>query len=567
MANLLEQIAGYFLTKKGEKELDVVDNKVSFAPLTSTDGGDIVDAGGYNSQFSNFDPSTENEQMLISQYRETARCPEVGEAIDEIVNEMVSEDNEGNIIQVELKDVETSEGIKEKIRDEFEAVLDLLEFEQKGTDLVRRWYVDGRLAFHKVVDKNKPRDGILELRYINPTSIKKITEVSKKKEDGIEVNQVVKEYFTYNPSAKSPLISIAGNSQPAQRPTSWNYASPVLSGMKQPIMVSPDAIAYITSGIIDEEYNSVLSFLHPVVKIVNQLKSLEDSLVIYRISRAPERRIFYVDVGNLPKAKAEQYLKSLMDKFKNTLNYDPLTGKIGDSRRHMSVMEDYWIPRRENGKATEITTLPGGQNLGELTDVNYFLTKLYKSLKVPSSRFITDQPLVAGMGRTSEITRDEIRFQKFIEKLRKKFNLLFLDILGTQCQLKNIVSKDDWNEFKKNVVFNWSRDNFFFEMKEQDILKERLSTLAQADPYVGKYFTQEYVFRNILKVSDEEYDELLTKLADEKAENDKNQAADDQSQFDRELANKEQEMKVVQKFTPDEVPRLPASKPNPKAEE
>lgn len=567
--NIFESIATFFATKKGEKELDIDDNRVSFVPFQDEQGGEVIDAGGTNTGLVNFDPSTENEQLLIGQYRDAARFPEVNEAIDEIVNEMISRDEEDQIINLNLEDVELSAGLKDKIHTEFDEILRIMDFEKKGPEYVRKWYVDGRLAFHKVIDKKKEKDGIKELRYINPTSIKKITEVKRETENGIEVQKVVKEYFTYNPTAKNPLVSLSGqgtSNAGSSTNGNWNYASPLLNGVKQAIQVSPEAIVFSTSGMYDEQYGCVTSYLHTAIRMVNQLRALEDSLVIYRISRAPERRIFYVDVGNLAKGKAEQYMNGLMAKFKNTVSYDPLTGAVKDSKRHLSMMEDFWIPRRENGKATEITTLPGGQNLGQMDDVEYFLKKLYKSLKVPASRFITDQPLIAGMGRTSEITRDEIRFQKFIDRLRDKFNGIFLDLLKTQLTLKKLVSDEDWEEIVKNIRLEWAKDNFYTELKEQDILRERLTTLQQMDPYVGKYFTKEYVLKSVLRVSDEEYDELLQALDKENAEQaqteldtqlDMNDALHQQG-----LEQTEDTLKLQQKYTPDEAPRLPVRDTN-----
>lgn len=514
MASLLENIQQYiFLTKKqDQKELTpTADTSLSsFSPPTSTDGENYVVGGGVYAKILNLDTNNSNEKELIKRYREASRVPEVSDAIDEIVNEMIAQDDEGNIIKLDLENVEFSESVKNKIHEEFKEVLYLFEFDRKGSDYLRRWYVDGRLYFDKIIDTKSPADGIKELRYINPTTMKKVVETDKVKENGVEVYKTKKEYFTYVPSNKLSSISLAAENTAPGSIQQYNQ--------QQVLAVSPERIAYITSGVYDEEFGTTLSHLHTALKAVNQLKTLEDALIIYRLSRAPERRIFYIDVGNLPKQKAEQYMRDIMAKFKNQVSYDSATGEIKDARRHLNMMEDFWIPRRSDGKATEITTLPGGQNLGELQDVEYFMKKVYKSLKVPASRLMNiegAQPF-AGIGRSAEISRDEIKFQKFIDKLRRRFELILLDVLKTQLKLKKIVSDDDWKLIERFVKVEWSRDNFQSELKEMEILKERLGTLQMVDPYVGKYFTREQVLKDILRYDEEKINNLYKETEQER---------------------------------------------------
>lgn len=526
--SLLESLQTFFLKKSDkEEQLQVKDNNLSpVAP--SSQNGEVAIVGGVQSaaDTSAVSTSTPNDKELIELYRSIARIPEVAEAVDEIVNEIISVNDEGEPVSLDLEELELSESVKKKIREEFDNVLDVVNFDTRGHDLVRRWYIDGRLAGHKVIDKKKPADGIKEFRYINPLSLEKVIEYKKVKEGKIEVFQCVKEYYKYNPTNKTNTINLraTGNEKDNGSATSfvnaefWAQQNGMLYGNNQIIAISPDAIATVTSGLFDEDFGTILSYLQPAIKTANQLTMMEDSLVVYRLSRSTEKRIFYVDIGDLPKTKGEEYMRALMTKFKNTLSYDSTTGKLKDSKRFQSLMEDYWIPRRSDGRATEITTLPGGQNLGQLEDVDYFRNKLYKCLKVPASRFQTEQPVIAGIGRSSEITRDEIRFQKFVDKLRARFSELFEDLLGTQLMLKGIVSKDEWKELKKNVKFKWARDNFFTEMKEQEVLRERLTTLQLAEPYVGKFLTTEDVLKKILRVADDEYDDLKKNLEQEQAD-------------------------------------------------
>lgn len=844
MSNLFESITNFFSfnKKSGEEEVEVKTNISSFVEPSNLDGA-VVSEGGRVSYNFNQEINASNEIELIRRYREASRIPEVSEAIDEIVNECVSENAEGDAIALDLEKLDLSDAIKKKMTDEFATVLDLFEFKERGSDYLRKWYVDGRIYFHKIIDKSKPADGIKELRFINPISIKKIVETEKVKEGEINLTRIKREYFQYAPSVKSKPIQVA-DSAPSQQMYQPTFGQQNM----QVIQVSPEAIAYVTSGMYDEDFSTVLSPLHPALRVTNQLKTLEDSLVIYRLARAPERRIFYIDVGGLTKPKADQYVKDMMSKFKNNISYDAMTGEIKDQRRHLSMMEDFWIPRRDNGKTTEITTLPGGclamdtkvslmdgrelsitdienemkagkelwtyscdeftgkvkpglitwagitqesakvmkitldngeslictpdhkfpiynkgfveakdlrvdtsmiplyrkkeilgnhkkndyemvfdnetktwiythrmvrnemdlplevfeedfgdgyavhhknynrydntpnnlclmsfkdhrkyhssigfskeaqqmgalasaarlqwiketqkieidsfifntiidsvkgktthqitiedvveilneneycvnrlqelnkdksvpnwnvdigftvgivrkaplnfgysswlefrksvdfhnhriisieyldepitvgtltiddkeivhghhtfalscgiftknSNLSQLEDVEYFLKKMYKSLKVPYSRFMTDSP-VAGLGRSSEITREEIKFQKFIDRLRNRFGSMILDVLGSQLKLKGIMSEEEWTEFEPKVKLDWAKDNFFTEMKEAELIRERMMTLQQVDPYVGKYLDRKYVFTNVLRMTDEQVKEV-----------------------------------------------------------
>lgn len=500
---LFEDTRSFFSNNKkvDQQELVPDDTGVSFVEPNSN-GAISITEGGRFGQYLDFDVDTSNETDLISRWRDISRMPEVSDAVDEIVNEFVSEDNEGNIVVLDLDSVEFSDGIKKKIITEFDHILEIMDFKSNSSELIRRWYIDGRMYFHKVVDQKNLKNGITELRYINPVTIKKVIESKKEKNSsGIEVIRVTKEYYVYDPSKKMASINVS-----AKAPSPFVYQQP---RMTQKLLISPEAIAYAPSGIYDEDFSIVLSYLHSSLKVANQLRIMEDALIIMRIARAPQRRIFYVDVGNLGKAKAEQYVRDMMTKFKNQVTYDSMTGEVKDARRTLNMLEDFWIPRRD-GKTTEVTTLEGDQNLGQLDDVNMFKQKLMASLKVPMSRFSSDQqPGFVGLGRTSEITRDEIRFQKFIDKLRNKFGALFVDILGTQCKLKGIVTDDDWKIIVKAMKLDWARDSFFAELKEAEVLRERINTLTVVDPFVGKYIPVEKMLKDVMKYDDDEVKEAL----------------------------------------------------------
>lgn len=468
----------------------------SFVQKDNQDGATPIVAGGYFGQYVDIDGTVKNEWELITRYRDMAVQPEVDEAVDDIVNESICGGLDDVPVSIELSNLNASDKIKKLIREEFQHVLELLDFENRAYDLFRRWYIDGRLFFHKVIDPSKPGEGVIELRYIDPRKIRKVIEIDNKPNipsvDPSEVfTQKTVEYYIYNTKG------VRGSDS---------------SGIK----IAPDAICYVPSGILELNKNMVISHLHKAIKSVNQLRMIEDSLVIYRLSRAPERRIFYIDVGNLPKIKAEQYLRDVMSRYRNKLVYDASTGEIRDDRKFMSMLEDFWLPRREGGRGTEISTLPGGQNLGELEDIKYFQRKLYKSLNVPDSRLESEQTF--NIGRSAEISRDEIKFQKFINRLRKKFSELFHDILRTQLLLKGIISVEDWETIKNHIQYDFIADNYFNELKESEIMNDRLALLGAMDPYVGRYFSMEYIKRQVLRQTDTEIEEIEEQIEKEIAD-------------------------------------------------
>ena len=460
-------------------------------------------AGGYFGTYVDTEGTTRNEFELIQRYRSMALHPECDSAIDEIVNEFIVSDADTPPIEIELSNLDLGDAIKNKIRQEFNQILRLFRFDKNSHQIIRNWYIDGRLYYHKVVDLDNPKKGILELRYIDPIKIKKIRqkietdESTKKTQQGSALeydwgNYV--EYYVYNPQG----FGVAGVPNVTG---AFNYAN------NQGIKIAADSVAYSDSGLKDTNKKIVISFLHKAIKSLNQLRMIEDSLVIYRLSRAPERRIFYIDVGNLPKVKAEQYLRDVMTRYRNKLVYDSQTGEIRDDKKHMSMLEDFWLPRREGGRGTEITTLPGGQNLGELKDVEYFRKKLYNSLNLPPSR-LTDDNKAFNLGKTTEVLRDELKFAKFIGRLRKRFSELFHDILKTQLILKGIVTPEDWDEMEEHIQYDYLFDNHFNELKETELMKERISLVIDMDPFVGKYFSTEYIRRQILMQTDKEYKEM-----------------------------------------------------------
>lgn len=465
---------------------------ISFAPKQTDDGAVVVAEGGVYGTYVDLDGSIRTEAELVNKYREMSMHPEVDMAIDDIVNEAITQEPEDTPVELILDDIE---GLPDKVKkifiDEFKEVLNLLEFNQLSYELFRRWYVDGRLYYHVIIDENQQNLGIQELRYIDPRKIRKVREVRKKKlQDNQTANKTSTEYYIYNDKG---FAKTAGNSA---IPTNN------IGGLK----IAKDSIVHCTSGVTSLNGDLVQSYLHKAIKPLNQLRSMEDSLVIYRISRAPERRIFYIDVGNLPKMKAEQYLRDIMTKFKNKLVYDSATGEIRDDRKFMTMLEDFWLPRREGGKGTEITTLPGGQNLGQMDDVIYFQKKMYQSLNVPISRL--DPEAQFNFGRATEITRDEVKFAKFINRLRIKFSTLFSKILERQLILKGIITPEEWDEIKTLIRFKFSQDNYFAELKETEILNNRIATLQSVDVYAGKYFSHEWIRRHVLMQSDAEMEEI-----------------------------------------------------------
>jgi hypothetical protein len=472
---------------------------VSPVPPSNEDGVDHYLTSGFFGSYVDIEGVYRTEFDLIKRYREMALHPEVDSAIEDIVNEAIVSDTNDTPVQIDLDNLNASDGIKKKIRQEFKHILDLLDFDKKSHEIYRNWYVDGRLFYHKVIDLKNPTEGIQELRYIDAMKIRYVRQMKKTdntNSNGIALNTnrfstaeyefpEIEEYFSYNPKLAFPT-GTGGLS----------------SGSSKGIKIAKDSIAYCTSGLVDRNKGTTLSYLHKAIKALNQLRMIEDSLVIYRLSRAPERRIFYIDVGNLPKVKAEQYLRDVMMRYRNKLVYDASTGEIRDDKKFMSMLEDFWLPRREGGRGTEITTLPGGQNLGEITDIEYFKKKLYRSLNVPPSRM--DGEGGFNLGRSSEILRDELKFTKFVGRLRKRFSNMFSDMLKTQLILKNIITPEDWEKMSEHIQYDFLYDNHFSELKDAELMNERLGMVATAEPYVGKYFSQDYVRRKILRQTDQE---------------------------------------------------------------
>jgi len=472
-------VFGFEIKRKPQQQ------NLSVVAPSSDDGSTVLNtAAGYYAQVMNLDTVIKTENDLIRRYREIALYPDTDGAIEDIVNEAIVADEDGPPIRIQLDDVKVSASIKTKITEEFSNILDLLKFENKSHDIFRTWYVDGRLYYHILIDDKNPKSGIAELRQIDPRKIRKIKNVTKEKTpSGVEIVKSIEEYYLYNDKGITEAAT---------------------QGIKLPL----DSVLYIPSGNIDQNSGMMLSYLHKSIKIVNQLKMMEDALVIYRISRAPERRIFYVDVGNLPKVKAEQYVNDIMNKFRNKIVYDATTGEVRDDRKHMSMMEDFWMPRREGGKGTEITTLPGGQTLGQIEDIEYFQNKLYQSLNVPASRLQKTDGF--NLGRSSEITRDEIKFTKFVARIRKKFSSLFLDALKIQLVIKGICTFEDWEQIRKAIRFDFIRDNHYAELKEAELMQGRLNILQMIDPFVGKYYSPTYVKKHILRLDDEQIEEITT---------------------------------------------------------
>ena len=470
---------------------------VSPVAPNNEDGSDYYMSSGFFGQYVDIEGIYKTEFDLIRRYREMSLHPECDSAIEDIVNEAVVSDSNDSPVELDLDHLNASDGIKKKIRNEFKYILDLLDFDKKAHEIYRNWYIDGKIYYHKVIDVKNPQEGIQDLRYIDAMKMRYVRKQKQKEGDKYKVpNRLVNEnpmeydfpeideYFIYNPKLSYP---------------SGNITS---VGSNAGIKMTKDSIAYATSGLVDRSKGITLSYLNKAIKSLNQLRMIEDSLVIYRLSRAPERRIFYIDVGNLPKVKAEQYLRDVMMRYRNKLVYDASTGEIRDDKKYMAMLEDFWLPRREGGRGTEISTLPGGQNLGEITDIEYFKKKLYRSLNVPPSRM--DGEGGFNLGRSSEILRDEVKFSKFVGRLRKRFSGLFIDMLRTQCLLKNIVTTEDWEAMSEHIQFDFLYDNHFTELKEAELMNERLGLLATVEPYVGKYFSQDYVRRKVLRQTDEE---------------------------------------------------------------
>ena len=473
---------------------------ISPVPPNKNDGQESYISSGFFGSYVDIEGVYRNENELIRRYRSMALYPECDSAIEDIVNEAIVSDTNDSPVSIELSNLNASDGIKKKLREEFKYILELLDFDKKAHEIFRNWYIDGRLYYNKVIDQKNPQDGIQELRYIDSAKMKYVRQVKKTRNDGLARAEQdnpstynfpeLEEYFIYSPG---------GSNQ---------YGSAPTKGIK----LTKDSVTYCTSGLVDRNKGSTLSWLHKSIKPLNQLMMIEDSLVIYRLSRAPERRIFYIDVGNLPKQKAEAYLRDVMQRYRNKLVYDANTGEIRDDKKFMSMMEDFWLPRREGGRGTEITTLPGGQNLGEISDINYFQKKLYRSLNVPETRLQGDSGF--SMGRSSEILRDEVKFSKFVGRMRKRFSEMFSDMLKTQLILKNIITPEDWEYMSDHIQYDFLYDNHFAELKDAELLRERLTLAEQTMQYVGKYYSNDYVRRSVLRQTDEqiiEQDKLIEK--------------------------------------------------------
>ena len=500
---------------------------VSPVPPNKEDGVDHYLSSGFFGSYVDIEGVYRTEFDLIKRYREMALHPECDSAIEDIVNEAIVSDTNDTPVQIDLDNLNASDGIKKKIRQEFKYILELLDFDKKSHEIYRNWYIDGRLYYHKIIDLKNPEAGIQELRYIDAMKIRYVRQAVKKDNNKYRAPNrnvdnpmdydfpEIEEYFIYEPKMTYPTGTPAPGS---------------LGGSNSGVRMTKDSITYCTSGLVDRNKGSTLSYLHKAIKSLNQLRMIEDSLVIYRLSRAPERRIFYIDVGNLPKVKAEQYLRDVMMRYRNKLVYDASTGEVRDDRKFMAMLEDFWLPRREGGRGTEISTLPGGQNLGEITDIEYFKKKLYRSLNVPPSRMEGEGGF--NLGRSSEILRDEVKFSKFVSRLRKRFSYMFSDMLRTQLILKNIITPEDWSQMDEHIQYDFLYDNHFAELKDAELLNERLNMVQIAEPYVGKYFSQDYIRRKVLRQTDVEIleqDEQIKKEIKEGIIPDPNQPVDPQT--------------------------------------
>ena len=496
------QLFGWEITKTA-KEQAPQPQQAAIAPPQTDDGALTINAsslGGYYGTYLNLESAFKNENELISRYRTMAMQPEVEQAVDEIVNEAIVHDDKGSSVEIVLDELKQSESIKGMLREEFKQLLRMLDWDNAGHDIFRRWYVDGRLFYQVQIDDTNPKLGIQGLVYLDPRKIRKVRTVIKEKDarTGIEFVKGTADFYVFNDKALT-----AGN---------MVMSSPVDASVK----IAEDAVVNINSGLMDVSRNMVLSYLHKAIKPLNQLRMIEDAVVIYRLSRAPERRVFYIDVGNLPKLKADQYLHDIMTKFRNKIVYDANTGEVKDDRRFTSMIEDFWIPRRGEGKSTEITTLPAGQNLGELTDVKYFEQKLYKSMNVPISRLEPQQGF--SMGRSNEITRDELRFNKFVERIRAKFSTLFDELMKRQLALKGIASYDEWDQIKEVIYYDFLEDNNFTELKEAELMTNRIMLLNTMVPFIGVYYSMSYVRKNVLHLTEEEIEEMNAEMVEEQEE-------------------------------------------------
>ena len=484
------QIFGYKIEKSTAPQTEK-----SFVAPTDDGGVETIRAGGYYGTYIDIDGTTNNEIELIRKYRDIAMMADIDTAIDDIVNDSIANLDDEAPIKIDLDGVDLSKNIKKIVQEEFQLLLNMLDFNLRAQDYFRHWYIDGRLFFHKVVDTANLKKGLADIRYIDPRKIKKMREIQKEKDakTGVEFIKDIKEYFIYNERGLIPNKTFT----PSASLTSTAGAT---------MRIEKDSICFVPSGLKDMDRNMPLSYLHKAIRPANQLRMMENAAVIYRITRAPERRVFYVDVGNLPKIKAEQYLKGIMNQYRNKVVYDSQTGEIRDDKKFMSMLEDFWLPRREGGRGTQIETLPGGQGLGEMGDIEYFQRKLYQALNVPMSRL--EQQTGLNFGRAAEINRDEWKFTKFISKLRRRFTLLFDDLLKTQLILKGIITEADWEKMRYDIKYVFATDAFYTESKEQQILQSRVEILQGVAPFIGTMYSKEYVQENILKLSDDEIEEI-----------------------------------------------------------
>lgn len=519
--------------------------QASFALPTEAldDGAVTITQNAHYGTYVDLEGAVRNELELITRYREMSNHPECDMAVTEIVNESITHDDTGKVVDIKLENLKQPESIKKKITEEFDNILRMMNFNNLADDIYRRWYIDGRLYYHVVVNEKNPKEGIQELRYIDPRKIRKVREVKKGRDPktGADIVESIAEYYVYSDRGQ----------------TTQSYSASVNSGLR----IAPEAVLNVNSGLMDAKNTFVISYLHKAIKPLNQLRMIEDAIVIYRLSRAPERRIFYIDVGNLPKGKAEQYLRDIMIKYRNKMVYDANTGELRDDRKHMSMLEDFWLPRREGGKGTEITTLPAGQNLGELADVQYFQKKLLQSMNVPYGRLEPQGGGMVGLGRSTEVTRDELKFNKFIQRLRNKFSTIFDHALAVQLSLKGICTKEEWEEFKEFVFYDFKKDNNFAELQEAELLRERLQTVSLVDPFVGRYFSQAWVKKNVLRLTDEEIEQMQKEIDEEPEPIPEGGAPDAQGQLEQPTAEQfpPEDNSIERTGTESETPELDAA--------
>ena len=499
--NSILKLFGFELKRAEDKQKEEKRKKLqSVVTPTDPDGAGYVTASGsHYGQFIDMDGNqAKDNRQLVLKYRGVAVHPEVDAAIEDIVNEaIVGSENEAPV-ELNLDNVDAPDNIKKTMIEEFNKIVSMMKFTEMGTDIFRSYYIDGRLYHHLIVNESQPKLGIQDIRNIDATKIRKVKNVKYKKDPatGAKIVDKVEEFYIFQEK----------------------------TGSNQGVRLSPDSVSYVTSGLMDPTKKTVVSYLHKALKPINQLRMMEDSLVIYRLARAPERRIFYIDVGNMPRGKSEAYMKDIMTRYRNKLVYDASTGELKDDRKHMSMLEDFWLPRREGGRGTEITTLPGGENLGQIDDIVYFQKRLYRSLNVPLSRL--EQEAQFSLGRSTEINRDEVKFQKFIDKIRKRFSKMFIEILRKQLILKGIITDQDWNTWKNDITVDFLRDNHFAELKDAEVLQNRLNTLDQISQYVGEYFSREWVMKNVMQMSEEDIENMKDQVEGENSSGDDEETDD-----------------------------------------